>query len=146
MGGNSSGRTIVLNDELIDALHHLAGDMELQTSAFTRAMIAGVLDRGLAVSLAMHAFDKGLVEQPKRRRARKTLPWESDGENWHFDDWTLVRRGDRAHTERTKQPGEGWFLHGPGYEEPLDLATMSAKTAKDKANDLLLPVIEARSS
>ena len=99
-------------------------------------MLAGVAHRGLAHGLATTAIEKGLVPQPKRR-LRATLPWESDGENWHYEEWTLVREGDRAHTERTKLPGEGWFLHGPGFEPPHDLGTMAASKAKDRANDLL---------
>lgn len=132
----SRPRTVELPSDVMESIDAAAESIDMATSAFVRAVLAGVMHRGAAESMATYAIEKGLVPQPKRR-LRPTLPWESDGENWHYGDWTLVRRGDRQRSERTKQPGDGWFLYGPGMDEPKDLDVMSATKAKDRANDFI---------
>lgn len=139
MAPRSAGRRnkIELPDDIWGQVDRQAEGVDMSTSTFGRAVLIGALAKGTAVSLAMHAIDNGLTEPPKRR-PRIRLGWESDGENWHFEEWALVRIGTRTKADRFRKPGEGWFLYGPGFDPPLELKTMVQQTAADKATDLLI--------
>lgn len=121
-----------------DKLVAVADSMDMAVLPMMRALVAGAFDRGLLDSCVMHAIERGLVPAPSRR-PRPRLRWESDGENWHYQEWTLVRQGNPAHGTNTagRKPTDGWYLHGPGHESGTFLDTMAAAVAKDIANDLV---------
>lgn len=132
----SDGTKYLLRPTVHEGIDHEAAAFDQNTGDFINAVLAGVLARGIAGDLAIQAIDRGLVPPPKRRM-RPRLPWEHDGENWHYGPWTMVRRGDHRHNEATKLPGEGWFLYGPGLDEPRDLKAMARAKATDAANEYI---------
>lgn len=129
--------------EVMDSMDSLAEDIDVATTVFVKAVLLGAISKGHAIALATHAFEKGLLPPPKRR-PRPSLPWESDGENWHFAEWTLVRKGTPERIGVPLAPGEGWYLVGPGFEPDLELRTGVSQEAKDQANDLLFDILRSQ--
>lgn len=133
-------RTVNIGTDLGEAMHADAEALDMSTAVFVRAVLAGARHRGITTSLALQAIEKGLVPNPKRRM-RTALPWESDGENWHYGPWTMVRKGVIG---RYPKPGDGWYLEGPGLEgEPLYFGKDKMRQeAFDAANDHITMLAE----
>jgi hypothetical protein len=110
------------------ALEAGAESLDLNTGTYLAAILTGVLRTGNAERFAL----VGLDHVPHKRRARKSLPWEREGEGpddtftvggtqpeaacWRYQDWTLVRLG---HPSGRPGPDDGWYLEGPGLHDAV---------------------------
>lgn len=146
MSSREGQMSATVSAETRQRLRSLALDLDVDDAILLGAILVGSLKSGNAQRHAM----EGLEAIPHKRRARRDrLRWVPDAPTvssttpgasqeaatWVYKDWSMVRLGDpKAH--RSAGEDEGWYLEGPGLDEPLRVGVRRGE-AMTKADDII---------
>lgn len=115
---------ISLSPELKDALDAQAEGFDLSTAAYAQALLTGAIKSGRAGEMALAGMPT-ISRHNTRSRPRPYLRhWKSSGgdvsqpnpADWSSGAYVMKRTGDHKRARRP-DPGDGWYLYGPGFEK-----------------------------